>query len=123
MSEEEIISRQAYLNGKARRLIYSMLEQHLSVNDEGTYTYTNGWSDLAITLCIRESHPKAEVKVGMITGVRNRGWGTLYKEVKQTDKERIAELEAKVEKLEASKNAPMTTEELFEAPGDWSKYE
>lgn len=110
--------RQAYLNGKARRLIYSTLEQKLRRRSDGTYQYADDWNDEVVTSHVRKKHPQAELKVGQVTGVRNRGWGSLYKEPIQTDAEIIAELKARIKALENSSkdcwDLPKTVDNSFD---------
>ena len=107
--------RQAYLNGKSRRLIYSMLENVLKARVDGTFEYTDGWTDEKVTAHIRTLYPQAELKVGQVTGVRNRGWGSLYKELVQTDAEVIAELKARVHALENAALCSASVDTLFPA--------
>lgn len=88
------------IRAKGKRYLYSLMEEHLVMRPDGTVTYTpvnfndNRILDMAVT-----KHPTAEITLSMVTGLRARAWGKLYCEPVKTDAERIAELEALVDKL------------------------
>ena len=69
------------------------------VNNIPAWKYTNGWSDQEVRQEVQTLFGDVDVTINLVTGIRGRCWGILYKEPKKTDAERIAELEATVASL------------------------
>lgn len=82
---------QKVYNNKARRTVYNLFEKILKEREDGTCTYEEPWTDEMVVKKIAKEHPKAKITVGKVSGIRNRGWGELYKI--KTDKQIIADLQ------------------------------
>jgi len=88
------------IKAQGKRYLYSLMEKHLVTRPDGTVTYIPGdCNDNKILHMAVAEHPAAKITLSMVTGLRARAWGKLYCEPVKTDAERIAELEALVDKL------------------------
>lgn len=92
---------------QAKRYIYRRLESNLipatQINNIPTWKYTDGWSDQEVRQEVQSLCPDTDVTIHLVTGIRSRSWGVLYKEPKKTDAQRIAELEQTVAALLAER--------------------
>lgn len=92
---------------QAKRYIYRRLEANLipagKSNNLPAWRYTDGWSDKEVRQEVQSLCPDTDVTIHLVTGIRSRSWGVLYKELKKTDAQRIAELEQTVATLLAEK--------------------
>lgn len=88
---------------QAKRHIYRRLEANLipagRVNDIPAWKYIDGWSDQEVRQEVQAAFGDVEITIHLVTGIRSRAWGVLYREPKKTDAQRIAELEHTVATL------------------------
>ena len=74
---------------QAKRIIYRTLETNLipmgEVNNIPAWKYTNGWSDQEVRQEVQTLFGDVDVTINLVTGIRGRCWGILYKEPKKTD--------------------------------------
>jgi len=62
--------------GKAKRMIYTLLEEHV-FDIDGYVKYAPEWSDCRVNTVVTEAYPEALVQVHTVTNIRAKGWGLL----------------------------------------------
>ena len=62
--------------GKAKRMIYTLLEEHV-FDIDGYVKYAPEWSDCRVNTVVTEAYPEALIQVHTVTNIRTKGWGLL----------------------------------------------